>query len=175
MEFKRIFDEELGVRKIQADALIINYNKLGLAELHAQNLQRSEELLIKAESILKFATQTSYLLLKSMTLTNLANLYIQSNNHEKALDCLSEIANSEFPGAKTNLAISYINIAGIKSLQNDHENSLQYLLSAITMLKDSVQMTQNILNSLIISLHNCALEYSFLGHKKETHKYMREA
>jgi Tetratricopeptide repeat/IQ calmodulin-binding motif len=110
-----------------------------------------------------------------MTLNNLANLYLKLNDYDKSLEYLLEVLSFNFPGAKTSLAITYINIAVIKSHLGDHEAALDHLSKAIAILKDSAEMTPNIKNSLIIAYHNFALEHKFLGRQKELHKYMREA
>ena len=132
-------------------------------------------MLLKAQDLLKYSTKNSQLLLRSMTFNNLANLYIQLSNLDKANSFLSDLLSLSFPGAKTNLGIAYINIASIESLQNNHEKALDHNLTGISILKESVNMTSNTINSLIIGCHNCALEYKFLGRKPEVQKYMREA
>ncbi|OMJ71056.1 hypothetical protein SteCoe_30812 [Stentor coeruleus] len=170
MHKQEIFDESLG-----ADALIINYNKLSLSQSSEGNFLSAQEMLNKAYSLLPYSSKTSFLLLKSMTLNNLASFFLKQKDPENALKCLQEVVSSNFPGSKTNLAITLINIATIESSQGDHDQAMRHIQSSITILKESPNMTFNIINSLIIAYHNYALECRNLGEQAESHKYMREA
>ncbi|OMJ90704.1 hypothetical protein SteCoe_6878 [Stentor coeruleus] len=170
MHKQEIFNENLG-----ADALIINYNKLSLSQSHEGNFQSAQEMLNKAYSLLPHTSKTSYLLLKSMTLNNLANFFLKQKSPENALKCLQEVVSSNFPGSKTNLAITFINIATIESSQGNHDQAIKHIQTSITILKESPNMTFNIINSLIIAYHNYALECRNLGEQAESHKHMREA
>lgn len=132
-------------------------------------------MLNKAYSLLPYSSKTSYLLLKSMTLNNIASFFIKQKDPENALKCLQEVVSSNFPGSKTNLAITFINIATIESSQGNHDQAMRHIQSSITILKESPNMTLNIINSLIIAYHNYAVECKSLGEQAESHKYMREA
>lgn len=154
---------------------MINYNKSGLLNLHIGNLEASESRFLQAQHWLNFSTKSSYLLLKSMTFNNLANLYMKKQDLEKSLSCLSQVLTSDFSGPKTNLAITYINLSVLESQMNSHEKALGQILTAISIFKESPHISQNCLMALIIALHNSSLEYEFLGKNTEAQKAMREA
>ena len=143
--------------------------------MHSDNLDESEHILLQAQSLLKYSSESSHLLLKSMTLNNLSNLYMKMNELEKSKNCLTQVLNSDFPGPRTNLAIAYVNMSAIESALNNHEKALNQILTALSIFKESPQLSVNSAISLIIGYHNCALEYKFLGKKHELHKYLREA
>lgn len=138
--------------------------------------ETANNLLIKANNLLKSTNSQATSKLKSITLNNFGCLFKRLNNPLKALKYLTEALEYEADSSvdSVNLAGTLLNICAIKSQLELHEEALSHGLKAIKILNQSVEPNLNTEITLAIAFHNVGIEEEYLDRVNEAQGFFRK-
>ncbi|CAG9320971.1 unnamed protein product [Blepharisma stoltei] len=168
MSFNVLIEDSLG-----NEAVILNCNKLAMEALSSGDAETASNLLTKANNLLRSASSSAVVKLKSITLNNFGCLYKRINNPLKALKYLSEALECESESSidNVNLAGTLLNICAIKSQLDLHEEAVSHGLKAIKILNQAAEQNLNTKTTLAIAYHNVGIEQEFLDKIKEAQDF----
>ena len=162
--------------KLGVSEVVLNYNKLAMEHVWNSNTEMAQDLLGRAESILKKNQLPDSNRLWLITLNNLATLYKRSNLPRVALKYLDKALNHDTAGSENlvKIAETHLNICALRSEIGEHKLALSHSIKALKILKANFEKDPSVINSLAIAYHNAGLESHYLNQTPQAVKFFKE-
>lgn len=146
--------------------------------LRQENFSECYQQLNRAQDLLRFCenSSTAYKLL-AITHNNLGCYYRKQGKLKLAAQYLQKALNLDVLTSvdRTNLAGTNLNLCAIYSQVKKHEQALQHAITALQLLKDVYDHDgpNQVINTLVLALHNTAVEYEFLNDLRKAEETYR--